>query len=206
MYFVCLFILAGLCDFAFGTSLFSAEQLRLDAVWRILFAHSACISVYIGASFGAMVNGVRMDCAGHHIAIIWHISRHLWHWSGKHVVSNGAHMENCPHLIDHQFIIGEVWFESGVWFQLKAIDIKLCDKLNRKNAFVSIIRGYNVAIASTNQWTTLKQKLLTLSLSPNLLAQKVKFIRQNYSNFAYTTFSAWFAFLHVWNVEPRRKI
>lgn len=91
---------AGLYYFAFDTSLLFAEQLRLDAVRRILFAHCISISIYIGASFGAVANGIWMDCARVYINIIWNISCDSWNWMAKYAVSNKKKWK-CLHLIDH---------------------------------------------------------------------------------------------------------
>lgn len=86
-FFICIYYIAGLCNFAFGTSLFPAEQLCLDVVWRFLFTHSTCISIYIRASFSKVVNGIWMDCASLYINIIWNITRYSWNWNTEYAVS-----------------------------------------------------------------------------------------------------------------------
>lgn len=91
IYVVCsvrVYFTAGMYYFAFGASLFSAEQLRLDAVRRILSAHRIGISIHIGASFGEVVNGIWMDCARIYINIIWDISCDSWNRMAKYAVSN----------------------------------------------------------------------------------------------------------------------
>lgn len=69
---------AWMCNLAFSAPLFYAQQLCVDVMWRFLLAHGAGVGVYFRTTFGALANGIRMDCTSYCAHIVWCCAWCLW--------------------------------------------------------------------------------------------------------------------------------
>lgn len=88
---------ARLCDTSFGSSLFSIDQLCVDAVRGILFAHGAGISVHIRAAAGPLADGIRLDITGRGTDTVWNATALSWRKGAHHSVSIIL-MFYCTHI------------------------------------------------------------------------------------------------------------